>query len=227
MAICRSDIELWLDLRVRGLLPSKPRLLELGEAQWYGDVVLEKVIGAELGHTRGTPYEDAKKFYGWLFPDGLGERVAVDGPGAPTAVKHDLNLPLDTEVFGTRPYDVVVNTGTFEHVFDQRQLFKTMHDWCAPGGLMFHSLPTAGWVDHGLYLYTPGLIRCLVASNDYQVLGWGPYQVSPGNHLLSVALRKPSESLTFESLPFRIPQQTRTYWGRDPADKDYPKGVRS
>jgi hypothetical protein len=38
MAIARMDIEMWEALKAKGVLPPAPLVLELGEANWYGDV---------------------------------------------------------------------------------------------------------------------------------------------------------------------------------------------
>ena len=38
MALTGVDYEVYASLRRSNLLPSRPRVLELGESEWYGDI---------------------------------------------------------------------------------------------------------------------------------------------------------------------------------------------
>jgi SAM-dependent methyltransferase len=67
-------------------------------------------------------------------------------------------------------YDLVVNTGTTEHVANQDNAFRVIHDLCKPGGVMFHELPAGGMMTHGLITYTPKFFWNLCRENDYQIL---------------------------------------------------------
>src|ERR1700720_902128 len=46
-------------------------------------------------------------------------------------------------------FDCVFNFGTTEHVFNQYNSFKAIHDLACVGGHMFHQVPTAGYINHG------------------------------------------------------------------------------
>lgn len=72
----------------------------------------------------------------------------------------DLNHPVDLP-----PRDLVVNNGTSEHLFDQAQLFETIHN--ISSSLMLHMLPFSPWWNHGFFNYNPILFRDLAAANGY------------------------------------------------------------
>ncbi len=203
MAITRGDVELWGLLE--GMLPLCPRVLELGEANWYCDLPLPD--GAR------DPFSAALRFYQRLFD--YAEIVAVDLNGTSRALKHDLNEPLpDCPPFDV-PFDVVINTGTLEHLFDQRQGWQTAHDMTATGGIMVHSLPVAGWPDHGFYCYQPCLVADVEKANGYQPLAvYCEKDIgATGNHQLHLAWRKVKDG------PFVVPRQGRYTVQRDWRDE--------
>ncbi|HXC29022.1 MAG TPA: hypothetical protein VNV38_13785 [Stellaceae bacterium] len=84
-------------------------------------------------------------------------------------------LPLDLN-YDDVPADLVgkhqlvTNYGTTEHVANQLNAFKVMHDLAAPGGIMMHSLPAQGSVNHGLVNYNPKFFWMLARSNGYEWL---------------------------------------------------------
>jgi hypothetical protein len=68
-------------------------------------------------------------------------------------------------------YDLTTNHGTSEHILDQRNTFKAIHDFTAPGGLMLHALPFTVHLEHGFFNYQPNLFEALAHYNSYQTLG--------------------------------------------------------
>lgn len=94
---------------------------------------------------------------------------AFDIMHAPATRIFDLNrqaLPADLR----ETFDVVLNFGTTEHVFNQLNAFHVMHDAVRPGGYLFHQLPMTGWFDHGYFNYNPRLFAELAEANAYQLL---------------------------------------------------------
>jgi len=75
----------------------------------------------------------------------------------------DLNHPLEGPRFP--PRDLVVNNGTSEHIFNQAQLFRTIHELSK--NCMLHILPFTPWINHGFFNYNPILFRDLAAANHY------------------------------------------------------------
>ena len=67
-------------------------------------------------------------------------------------------------------YRLVTNYGTTEHVANQLNAFKIIHDLTAVGGLMVHSVPAQGMFCHGLVNYNPKFFWMLARSNGYKWL---------------------------------------------------------
>ena len=82
----------------------------------------------------------------------------------------DLNFDAVPENCRGR-YDLTTNHGTTEHVFNQYNAFKVMHDLTAPGGLMLHALPFTVHLEHGFFNYQPNLFDALARYNSYKTLG--------------------------------------------------------
>ena len=70
----------------------------------------------------------------------------------------------------------MTNFGTTEHVANQLQSFKIIHDLAAAGALMLHVLPAGGMLNHGLVAYNPKFFWMLGRSNGYKIvfmtMGW-------------------------------------------------------
>ncbi|MBF0296947.1 MAG: hypothetical protein HQL96_17320 [Magnetococcales bacterium] len=192
MAITGIEYTVLRFLREQNALPLGVDLLELGEANWYGDVALEafqRDIGlfareadrASLLQWLGdvirqlqTPLEASQRaalmfalpkvHYRTFFH--ARSIVSIDLNGTSQALRLDLNTPIDLG----RRFGVVLNIGTAEHVFNQFQVFKTMHDHALAGGLMVHVLPFTGWIDHGFYNFQPTFFWDLAAANRYEVV---------------------------------------------------------
>lgn len=66
--------------------------------------------------------------------------------------------------------DVVLNFGTTEHVFNQFNAFKVIHDLCSLNGFMVHCLPCSGYCDHGFFQYTGRFFYELAGINNYEII---------------------------------------------------------
>ncbi len=164
------------DLFRRLPLPRGGTLLEIGEANWYGDIDPAKIgedypeavdAVAQAVASRNW-FNVAKAMYRAVFDPS--ENDAIDFNGSPTAVRHDLNQPLVDDKLWPPQYGVIINHGTAEHIFNIAQVFRTMHDACAVGGLMVHDAPFRGWLDHGFYCLQPTLFFDLAAANNYELV---------------------------------------------------------
>ena len=188
MAIAYPHILLLWSLRSTGVIgPGKSQsILEFGEQNWFGDVdpveirqFLDKLEGSdpalsevrnEFDQVLAAPrngqslFDLTKLFYRIIF--GQHKYRAVDLHGTVVAEQHDLNLPLP---FSDR-FDVVTNLGTAEHIFNQQQVFKSLHEKTKPGGIMIHSLPNQGGYDHGFYNYHPTFVFDLSQANRYHIV---------------------------------------------------------
>jgi SAM-dependent methyltransferase len=181
MALTAVDYHVLEALRKGGLLPRKPALLELGESEWYGDAqaaaLIDDVVAdagrrAELKKRLAALRPDdayrawhlAKIFYA-AFLD-YSDLVSIDFHGTPAARAIDLNHPVELG----RRFDIVIDSGTAEHVFNVAQFFRTCHEVTAPGGLMLHNNPFRGWLEHGFYNFNPTFYWDVAVANRYEVL---------------------------------------------------------
>jgi SAM-dependent methyltransferase len=193
MAISVIEYQLIRSLQEQNLFPRGGDLLEIGEANWYGDIgldqlradiarfapperqaaLLEMLAAAERRGDVRAQWDMAKVFWHtFLSPASI---TAIDFDGTEIAHKLDLNQPID---IGQR-FDIVHNAGTLEHVFDIAQAFRNMHNLTRPGGVMIHHAPFVGWVDHGFYALQPTLFWDLAEANNYHVAAMVYAEVAP------------------------------------------------
>ena len=194
MAITIIDYTVFRKLKEARLVPHRPSVIELGEAEWYGDMALEtlseciedhvpdpvareqlhqRMVETECGSSPYKRWELAKIFY-QVFLD-YASITAIDFHGTPEALKLDLNLPVALD----RQFDVLLNGGTAEHVFNVHQFFKTSHELTRPGGLMVHAMPFCGWVEHGFYSFNPTFYWDLAIANGYSLPIFAYTELSP------------------------------------------------
>lgn len=215
MAITAVEYALFSELRKSGVLPRNPSFLELGEANWYGDVpyerlsddicqlldeqpedqirLLQELIDLVRAQQPNMLWDVAKIFYQVFL--NYRETVAIDFGGTEKSLRLDLNQPISLG----REFDVIYNGGTAEHVFNVWQLFKTVHDHTACGGLMIHGAPFTGWPDHGFYNFNPTFYWDLAAANGYIVQRFLYTEMSPLK-VLSISRREQLAEMAKEGL---------------------------
>ena len=186
MALAYGHLVILLDLRRQNVVGPglTERVLDMGEQNWFGDIPPAEIgqvidmfgdektedFRSELARLLDRPDEPLRSFaladlfYRVLF--GCEYYRAIDLHGTERSTKADLNLPLDLD----EQFDLVTNLGTGEHVFNQYQFFRTVHERTRPGGLMYHSMPHQGAYDHGFFNYQPTFIFDLAAANRYELL---------------------------------------------------------
>ena len=69
-----------------------------------------------------------------------------------------------------RRFDLVLNFGTTEHILNQLNCFKVIHDATKVGGHIYHSLPAVGYVDHGYITYTGRCFFDVAGYNEYELV---------------------------------------------------------
>ena len=185
-----SLIDLWLveRLRQQGYLPNGSAIAEIG-AQQIDDSVLDNrgdliKLGKAFGIDRPCPALSAprpkdaphrlvglpasRETWDWL---GF-SYVAIDIDETPGSIALDLNYDDVPEDLKGR-HQLVTNFGTTEHVANQLNAFKIIHDLTARGGVMVHNLP-CHQPDHGLVNYTCKFFWMLARSNDYREIYMSP-----------------------------------------------------
>ncbi len=177
-----TGIEYSIIRRIRDLakLPLRGDILELGESVWYGDVPInalaQDIYAYGLENEREAifrklndiiekkpdsyPFDIAKIWYQTFFHATPSLMIDQNGPNA-------LKLDLNSRIELNKQYDIVINFGTAEHIFNVYQFFENIHRWTKVGGYMIHSLPFSGWYDHGFYNFNPTFIWDLARSNTY------------------------------------------------------------
>jgi SAM-dependent methyltransferase len=136
----------------------------------------------------------------WYAERGCGRYVSIDGNGRGTFTA-DLNQPLIVEELGC--FDLVTDFGTGEHIFDQAQVWRTMHDLTKPGGYIAFDRPAQGYQKHCFYLTNECLFRDLAAANGYAVI-WLERQTMTRGELIRGVFQLPTHDR-----PFAVPQQGR------------------
>lgn len=134
-------------------------------AQFVRDLPLPKGFSVcELGDqyiTFGTR-RLASEFYKEL---GCRKYVSIDGNGRGTFT-HDLNVKWTHQ---WPPFDLVTDFGTGEHVFNQAQVWRTLHVLTKVGGYIVFDRPAAGYHEHCFYNIHETLLNDLAEANHYRV----------------------------------------------------------
>ena len=95
---------------------------------------------------------------------------------------HDLNNPVPEELH--EAFDLVIDGGTMEHLFDIKQCLENITRMVKIGGRIIHISPTNNFSGHGLYQFSPDLFYDFYSINKFENLN-GLYVVSPIKTLLS------------------------------------------
>jgi hypothetical protein len=202
MGIGKSDLELLISLRRQKQIPINSYIAELGAQQLANSFLLatdlireaETEFGSSQPYNLPAPFVSAQSGaesalfastapFARDFWVALGfQYTAIDVDGSPGSVALDLNYDQVPQNLKGK-YGLVTNLGTTEHVCNQMNAFKVIHDLTAPGGVMIHHLPAGGMLNHGLINYNPKFFWYLARSNDYEWLymryhGGKPYPIA-------------------------------------------------
>jgi hypothetical protein len=157
-------------------LPQNGRVLELGAQDVNADVPREVVLSALRAiHGEHIPPDRLSDFDGrgpWrageLFRNSGYSYSSVDlFPGEFTIII-DLNTFQVPET-DRCSYHLITNHGTTEHVADQINCFRVIHDYAAVGATMLHVVPFTGYFNHALYNYHPLFFFFLAHANNYEI----------------------------------------------------------
>lgn len=187
MGINSGVLEILASLQTAGLIRPKASVVEIGAQQLDNSFLKasERIngLGLQFGidHPLTLPparptyivhgelehldpeAPPARLFWNWLGFD----YAAIDIDGSPGSIPLDLNY--DSVPPGSvGKHHLVTNFGTTEHVANQLNAFKVIHDLTTLGGLMIHQLPAQGMFNHGLINYNFKFFWMLARSNDYR-----------------------------------------------------------
>jgi SAM-dependent methyltransferase len=214
MGLAAGTIELLIRLRQGGFMPTSGTVIEIG-AQQLSNAFLRardrlELLGQLFGATTklDLPVPEATTIVGGVEPlsesaplarqfwEWLGFRYdSIDINGSPNSIPLDLNYDVLPD-WARKKFDVVTNFGTTEHIANQLNAFKIIHDLTAPGGIMIHAVPAQGLVNHGLLKYNPKWFWMLARSNDYRWLDFdyaslGHITDLPDNVVDAIAAHRP------------------------------------
>jgi SAM-dependent methyltransferase len=178
MGLGREFLRDLIALRRAGELKGARRVAEIG-AQQLADSLIEapeleeacRLFGAKktfrltpIGAKDFTVHApSARPFWSHLGFD----HASVDVQGG--TVSLDLNRDaVPEEMRGA--FDLVINAGTTEHISNQENAFRFIHDLTKPGGIIYHEVPAGGMIDHGFFSYQPKFFTRMAYQNDYGVL---------------------------------------------------------
>lgn len=156
----------------------------------------------ELGDqyiTEGMPRTLAMEFFRDKL--GCGRYESIDGNGRGTVLA-DLNRPLHKQNVNLGQFDLVTDFGTGEHVFDQAQVFRTIHELVGVGGWFAFDRPCQGYEKHCYWLMNQCVIDDFAGANGYEILDYS-YRDMPRGRLLRGTMRKTRGD------KFVVPQQGR------------------
>jgi hypothetical protein len=100
----------------------------------------------------------------------FGRWVTLDSHSRQGSLVMDFNRNLARDYQYTEQFDFVENSGTSEHVFDQRAVFENIHNLCKVGGVMLHRCPMMGVSNIMLYHLTPTFFHAIALANRYEIL---------------------------------------------------------
>jgi len=189
MGIGATDLRLLMTLKAQGYIPQGSSVIEIG-AQQLADSFLAcrqelEAMGKLFGIEQPCPLLQqlaptlrveglkpldpdapwARQFWTWLELS----YAAIDIDGSPGSIAMDLNYD-DVPAALLGKYQLVTNFGTTEHVANQLNAFKIIHDLTDIGGVMIHNVPAQGMFNHGLVNYSPKFFWLLSRSNGYRWL---------------------------------------------------------
>lgn len=179
MGIAGADLILMMKLHEAGHLPRRARILDLGAQNLYcdgQDAILTQFVqtfAPELAINAAQISALANRGYaGDLFTLAGFHYTCLDVFAAPHGIIFDLNFDaMPQELSGA--FDLVMNHGTTEHLLNQFHAFRLVHEFTKPGGVMVHSLPMQGYVDHGFFCYSGKFFKRLAEFNDYKAVEIG------------------------------------------------------
>jgi SAM-dependent methyltransferase len=130
---------------------------------------LRKEVPRELSHDPHLASEGCISDRTFFLALGFDEVLSLDllDDEKPTYLQ-DMNLPVPAELEGR--FDVVFDTGTLVHVFDQKTAFCNIARLVKPGGRAIHGTsPSSNHVDMGFFMFSPTLHADFYAANRWQV----------------------------------------------------------
>lgn len=172
MGIIKSNVKILLDAKARGVNFSNTATL--GRLKWY---VTPDELGRIASHYRidSSVFKDALKYGNYadvFFKEILEVRslTTIDNSSYQEAnVIHDLNKIIPSEI--EKRFDVIIDSGTLEHVFNFPTAIANCMKMLKPGGTIFICTPANNYLGHGFYQFSPELFfRIFQEENGFELV---------------------------------------------------------
>lgn len=126
-------------------------------------------VASNIPRWVGTPYKDATSDVVFFQLLGLNDIRALDYSDFETAeIGHDLNTPVPDSL--KSQFDLILDSGTTEHVFDVRQSLTNIALMLKPGGRIIHISPSNNYVNHGFFQFSPTIFFDYYGVNGFSDL---------------------------------------------------------
>src|SRR5215831_6268509 len=169
-------IELYRQLKLQGALEGVADVMELGSQDfWCPQKNLVIALCKAFGRTEVNPVllntTNASQQPARLLYEALGIKYGcVDVDGRVGSVVMDLNFD-EVPAAHKGKYGLVTNHGTSEHIMNQYNVFKAMHEFARPGAVFVHAVPFTVHLEHGFFNYQPNFFEALARYNSYETMG--------------------------------------------------------
>lgn len=165
------------------LLPVSRRKRALTLGRQLIDVDMSSILEKYgWGHLRGrypngTYCEPLFRDFGFETVDSLDNSSYENA-----SIIHDMNKALPADAM--QGYDIILDAGTTEHIFNVAQVYDNIIDLLSPGGLLLSLVPNNNMSGHGIYQFSPEFFMTICAG-------------SHGLSLKSLRLARPSTDSTY------------------------------
>ncbi len=186
----------------------------------------ESCVTSNIPAWRDTPLEQNASDVAFFRMLGVKQTRAIDYSDFEGAeIVADLNQPIRDELH--EQFDIVVDSGTIEHIFDTRAVLMNIGRMLRPGGRVIHMTPCNNFANHGFFQISPTLLIDYYQANAFRDVNawvaaqttadpatsdWELFQLDPRRQpvmmtsrqkLLTLVVAEKHEDSTFEAIPLQ------------------------
>jgi len=128
-----------------------------------GDLFIKKDLRRFFIMNKVLLYHTALEFFKYQGVD----CISIDINGKHKSLPLDLGKPINN----IKNFDIIINGGTTEHVYDQYNCFRNIHNFCKLWGIVVFVGPLEGyWNTHSKWKYKQEFFDCFCFLNNYEIL---------------------------------------------------------
>jgi hypothetical protein len=171
LSLGKQDVSFDLDrmfhlLAERGIVSIENNELALSPAQirLYRELDLAGQVLSRKRHFAEKNYVSDLCLFGFMGFESIESLDFSDFEGCD--IVYDLNRS-DPETAIAQPYDLLLDTGTIEHVFHVPNAMLNIFKMLKVGGHVIHMAPTNNYVDHGFFQFSPTFFHDFYKANGF------------------------------------------------------------